>query len=542
MKTFEYIISGMTCAECADTIENSLSVEGIDKVSIDYSSGKGIVTFDEKIITKEKIVNIIDSTGHYKVISFDSFSQGNTEHLIILGGGSAAFAATIRAHELGVKVTMINDDLPIGGTCVNVGCVPSKNLIRAANSIFMTNHNPFSGVATKANIVDFKTLIFEKDQLVQNLREEKYINIVKDMSNFKLIKGRAKIVSGNSVSVNNEIIEGTHILIATGSKAMIPSIKGLNSVSYLTSKEAFELEALPKSIIIIGGSYIALEMAQLFSRLGSKVTVLQRSNHILSHELSDISDELSKHFRDENIKIVTGNDIKRIEQGDNGVIVHSEVDGVKKKFYAQEIIIATGREPNTKDIGLRELNIALEKNGGIKVNKFLQTSVKSIYAAGDVLGSNMFVYAAAYEGKIAVENAFSSNMKAVDYKVLPWVIFTDPQIAGLGMDEVQAKKEGFDVDTAILPLRYVPRCIVAKDTRGFIKLVRNKNDDTLIGARIIAPEGSELLMQIAVTIRFGITIKELKELLYPYLTLSEGIKLAAITFDKDISELSCCAT
>jgi mercuric reductase len=544
MKTYEYTISGMTCEGCAGTIEKSLAIDGVSVVSVDHKSEKAFVTFDETMTNEQQIISTINQIGHYKVSAYKVYAQEKQEsrHLIIIGGGSAAFAATIQAHGLGIKITMINDGLPIGGTCVNVGCIPSKNLMRAAESVFKANNNPFSGIDSKASVVDFKALMNEKRQLVHELREQKYINIIKDMPNFELINARAKVISANSVEANGQIIEGSHILIATGARPLVTPIPGIDKISYLSNEEVFELETLPESMIVLGGSCVALEIAQIFSRLGSKVTILQRSDHILSHELPDISNELSRHLTDEGIDIITGNAIQQVLEENGQVIVRSIVDGAAHEFSAQKLIIATGRKANTENMGLEESGIALEKNGGIAVNAFLQTSMKSIYAAGDVTGSNMFVYTAAYEGKTAVNNAFSSKVQATDYSILPWVIFTDPQVAGLGMDESQAKEKGLDVDTAVLPLNHVPRSIAANDTRGFIKLIRNKKENTLIGARIVAPEGSELLMELAVMIRSGITIEELKDLLHPYLTLSEGIKLAAIAFDKDVSELSCCAT
>ena len=193
-------------------------------------------------------------------------------------------------------------------------------------------------------------------------------------------------------------------------------------------------------------------------------------------------------------------------------------------------------------MGLENIGVAVDKRGFLKVDPFLQTNVEGIYGAGDVIGGFMFVYTAAYEAKLAVSNAFSSVQKVVDYSALPWVMFTDPQVAGVGMNEVQAGEQGIESETATFPLRHVPRSIAAKNTKGFIKLIRDTSNDRLVGARIMASEGSELLMEAAMAIKFGIKVEELKELFHPYLTLSEGMKLAAISFSKNVEELSCCAT
>jgi len=437
---------------------------------------------------------------------------------------------------------MINDGLPIGGTCVNVGCVPSKNLIRAAETVHKANNNAFDGITTSGRVNDFHALIEAKRKLVLDLREQKYIDIIKDMDDFELIEGRATVKSPTSVQVADRIIEGSHILLCTGAQPLIPEIQGLDDVNYLTNEEAFELDELPESLIVLGGSYIALEMAQMFSRLGSKVTILQRSDRILSNEQADLTDELDQYFTQEGMTIVTGNAIQSVSEENSVVTVLTRVKGKDEKFSAQKLIVATGRKANTANMNLEAIGVTLERNGAIKVDEYLQTSVPTIYAAGDVLGSHMFVYTAAYEAKLAIDNAFTTVRKEADFNVLPWVIFTDPQVAGVGMDEAQAQEASLNVDTALLPLSYVPRAIAANDTRGFIKLIRNRDTDTLVGARILAPEGSELLMEVSLAIKFNITVSDIKEMLHPYLTLSEGIKLAAITFSKDVKELSCCAT
>lgn len=543
MKTYEFEIKGMTCEHCALSIKKGLELSGVVDKSVSYPKGKASVTFDERLVQVNDIEDAINSIGHYKVTAYSEIKEKNhPEHLIIVGGGSAAFSATIEAHSRGIKVTMINDGLPIGGTCVNVGCVPSKNLIRAAETLYKANNNPFHGIKSEAKVEDFKSLIDAKRELVLDLRNQKYISIIKDMDNFELIEGRASLLSETSVKVNDRIIEGSHILICTGASALIPDIKGLCEVDYLTNEEAFELDTLPKSIIVLGGGYIALEIAQMFSRMGSKVTILQRSKQVLSTQESDVANEITKYLKDEGIEIILSCQIQEISEKNGIVNVNALIDGKKKSITSEKLIVATGRKPNTYGMNLEKSGVKLTSKGAIITNDYLQTSLPTVYAAGDVLGKNMFVYTAAYEGKLAVSNMFASIKKEADFSVLPWVIFTDPQVAGVGLDKKQAKDKGLDVDTAVLPLSYVPRSIAANDTRGFIKLIRDKDTDTLVGARIVAPEGSELLMEVSLAVKFGIKVRDIKEMLHPYLTLSEGIKLAAITFSKDVKELSCCAT
>lgn len=464
-------------------------------------------------------------------------------HLIIVGGGSAAFAAASKAVELGAaRVTLINGGLPIGGTCVNTGCVPSKTLIRAAESLHRAQRTPFDGIEVNGLISNFKAIIQEKRDLVEQLRQAKYLDVVADLEQVRLVRGRARFVDSHTIEVNNETITGDRVLIATGTSPFIPPIPGLAESGYLTNESLFELDSLPESLIVLGGRYIALECAQMMARFGARVTVLQRSGRILPTETPDLTDALTEYLQSEGIVIVTGVSVQTVRRDCDQVTVEAEVDGKPRMFTASHLLAATGRKANTTDMGLEVAGIKTEARGFIQVDATGQSSVRGVYAAGDVIGEPEFVYTAAYEGALAAENALTGAARERDYTALPWVIFTDPQVAGVGFDDAQAVDAGFDAESATLPLTYVPRALAARDTRGFIKLIRDRKTDRLLGARILAPEGSELLMEIAMAIKFNITVSQLRDMFHPYLTLGEGVKLAAITFGKDVTKLSCCAT
>ncbi|MFQ5714704.1 MAG: mercury(II) reductase [Candidatus Scalinduaceae bacterium] len=471
-----------------------------------------------------------------------SNSKPKKTHLAIVGGGSAAFSAAIKANELGAQVTIINDGLPIGGTCVNVGCVPSKTLIRAAEAHHRALNHHFNGVRSKSTITDFKAIISQKQQLVDELRQAKYIDIISGLSDIRFIEGRGEFLTQNEIGVKGERIIADQIIIATGVSPFIPPVPGLKECGYLTNETAFELTELPESLIVLGGRYIALECAQLFARFGTKVTILQRSSRILPSETSDLTDELTHYFTNEGINVVTGVRLEEAVRENRKVFVRSDVNGTEQIFQASHILVTTGRRPNTQELGLEKIGIKLDKAGFLKVDDRLQTNIAGIYGAGDVIGKPTFVYTAAYEGALAAENAITNSINIKDYAALPWVIFTDPQVAGVGLDEQQATQQGLEVDVSKLPLSHVPRALAARDTRGFIKLIRDTKIDKLVGARILAPEGAELLMEVSLAIRYGITVRELVSSFHPYLTLSEGVKLAAITFGKDVSKLSCCAS
>lgn len=548
-------ISGMTCDHCARSIEKKLDrYDGIKQRDIQYSKAAGSIKFDADKISKSEIIEIINSTKSYKVIG--EISEKNAEvrvsyeyetsaefdaDLLIIGGGSAAFAAALKARELNKKVIMINEGLPIGGTCVNVGCVPSKTLIRTAEAFHHANSPNFKGIIPGENKIDFKEVIRQKRELVADLREKKYSDVVQDDENIKIIRRRAKLLDNHTVEAGSAKYTANTILIATGSSTFVPDLPGLDSAGYYTNDTLYELNELPEHLIVIGGRYIALENAQLFARLGSKVTILQRSNRIIPDESPDITEALTDYLREEGIDVITGVKINNFTKSNGITKVHFSSSGDELTLHGTHIFIATGRKGNTDDLGLDNLGIATYGKGFIKTDEYNCTGVSNIYAAGDVTGEHLFVYTAAYGGALAVENAFGEEKKVKDFSVLPWVIFTDPQVAGVGMDENQAYKAGIDYDTSTLWMKDVPRAVAARNTKGFIKLIRNKSDDKLIGARILAPEGSEMLMEIALAIKYGITVGELKGMFHPYLTLSEAVKLAAVTFDKDVGSLSCCA-
>lgn len=461
--------------------------------------------------------------------------------LLIIGGGSAAFSAAIRANDLGATVTLINDGLPLGGTCVNVGCIPSKALIQAAAAHYMAAHHKFAGIQSTSRVTDFSAIIRQKNELVEEQRQVKYLDILSSLPNVRLINGHGKLVARNVVEVNGERIAGDRVLIATGASPLVPSIPGLAQAGYLTSDTALELSHIPDSLIVLGGRYIALEYAQMFQRLGSKVTILQRSSQILPTESEDIARDLTSSLALEGIEVVTGVVVEEAHRSDGLLVVETKVEGERKRFSASEILIATGREPNVQEMGLESLGIDLDTRGFLKVNDTLETTLQGVYGAGDVVGEPMYVYAAAYEGALAAENAILGGKKRRDYRALPWVIFTDPQVAGIGLDYRQAAEKGIDVDTATLPVSHVPRSVVERDERGFVRLIRDRTTDKLVGARILASHGSELLMEISLAIRYGITVSELASCFHPYLTLSEAVKLAAINFTRDVKTLSCCA-
>ncbi len=458
----------------------------------------------------------------------------------VIGAGSAGFSAAITAADEGATVILIGHGT-IGGTCVNVGCVPSKALIRAAETLHVASAaERFNGIEASASVTDWQALVQQKQELVDGLRQAKYTDILPAYGAVTYVESQASFSNDGCLSIDGKPVNAGKIIIATGARPAIPSIKGIENVPYLTSTEALELEALPQSLLIIGAGYIGCEIGQIFARAGVDVTLISRRG-VLPEAEPEISQALSQYFRDEGICLVEGTSYDHIETKDNTIFlsVHNR-DGAKK-ISADKVLVATGRRPNTEQLNLSAAGIELTGNNGIKVDAQMRSSRANVYAAGDVTGRDQFVYMAAYGAKIAAKNAMNSNSLAYDNSIVPTVVFTDPQVASVGLTEARARAQGIEARTSVLTMDNVPRALAARDTRGLIKLVADGETGRLIGAHILAPEGSDTIQTAALAIKTGMTYEELGAMVFPYLTTVEGLKLAAQTFDMDVTKLSCCA-
>ncbi len=464
---------------------------------------------------------------------------------MVIGTGGGGTAAAIRAAELGFRVAIVEAGT-IGGTCVNIGCIPSKALIRAAKAYHTAGHHPFAGLHTRAEGVDWPKLIAQKDHLVAQLRQQKYIDVLQSYHSITLIQGKARFQSQNEIVIDGQqTLTARRFIIATGARPKILPIEGIDQVQVLNSTTLMALDHQPESLLVIGGRAIALELGQAMARLGTRVTILQRSPRLLPEHDPEISRGIEDALKAEGIEVVTSAVPEKIQESDGVKEVAARVDGNLKTFTAHEVLMAVGRVPNTNDLGLEKAGVVTDARGFITIDASLQTSQPNIYAVGDVTTLPKFVYVAAAAGTLAAENALTGSEKPLDLTVLPEVIFTDPQIATVGMTEQQAREAGHEVKTAHLPLEHVPRAQTEHDDRGFIRLVADAQNNTLLGAHILAPEAGEIVQTAALAIEFGrrhgFTVDELRRMLFPYLTQVEGIKLAAQTFDKDVAKLSCCA-
>ncbi len=465
--------------------------------------------------------------------------DSDTPDLVVIGAGSAGFSAAITAAEQGARVALIGHGT-IGGTCVNVGCVPSKTLIRAAETLHQAEAaSRFAGIRGRASIEDWRALVAQKDELVATMRRERYADLLPAYNTIAYHQGPARL-TGDGVAVNGSLLHPGKVVITTGASAAVPPISGIEDVPYLTSTTALELESLPESLLVIGGGYIGCELAQMLARAGVNVTIVCR-RRLLPEAEPEIGEALAGYFRDEGITVRSGISYKGIRRTAEGVALGIAIDGAEETIEAEKVLVATGRRPNTQGWGVEEAGVELTPNGGIRVDDRMRTTKPGVYAAGDVTGRDQFVYMAAYGAKIAAENALNGDARTYDAAAMPSVVFTDPQVASVGLTEADARERDQEVETRVLPLSYVPRALAARDTRGLIKLVAEKATKRLLGAHILAPEGCDSIQTAVLAIKHRLTTQELADTIFPYLTTVEGLKLAAQSFDKDVTKLSCCA-
>lgn len=552
-KRLEFNIQGMTCASCAHHVERALKkVPGVVEAHVpSWEVAHATVTIQtdvdladlEASVAKAGYRAAVKSSNDKKREAVPFVRKGQARdhvHLMVIGGGSAGFAAAIKGAELGYKVALIEAGL-MGGTCVNVGCVPSKALIRATEQYHAAGKSPFRGVETMAGTLHWAQVVAHKDELVAEMRQVKYADVLAAYPNVTYIEGRARLTGGNGVEVEGVKYTPDKIILATGASPWAPPISGLVGTGYLTSTTAMELTELPHSLIVLGANAVGLELAQTFARAGTHVTVLELLPRITPFEDEAISTALHGYLEEEGIRILTGIQTERVEKHDGHYFLTGRSNGEEMAFDAEHLLVATGRRPNTAGLGLEAAGIELSKRGEILVDETLQTTNPDVYAVGDVTGREMFVYTAAYAGGLAAENALTGSDTPYEADYIARITFTDPQVASAGLTERQAEEAGYAVKTSTLPMSYVPRALAARDTRGLIKLVADELTGTLLGAHLLAPEAGEVIQTASLALKLGLTVEDLRTTVFPYLTNVEGLKLAALAFEKDVALLSCCA-
>ncbi|MGC8600455.1 MAG: mercury(II) reductase [Nitrososphaeria archaeon] len=454
----------------------------------------------------------------------------------MIGNGAAAFSAAIRASEITshqAKIAMIGYG-PLGGTCVNVGCVPSKYLIKAASAFRNARDPLFPGISSMGTL-NFKLLVDSLRDLVNGERKAKYEDVLSKYENVEYYSGYASFINDKTVAVTNgdneKEISAYNFLIATGSRPSVPRIKGIENSGFLTSNDIWSLEDLPSKITVLGAGAVGLELGQAFLRLGSEVTVVEALPHILYGSEPEVSETMLDTLKAEGIKFYTGASVERVEKA----ALYIKSEGQVKKVDHDTLLVATGRTPNLEKLALENAGVEYSAKG-IKVNEKLVTSNPRIYAAGDVVDQRLKLETvAAKEGAIAAENMYEHAEKSIDLKAVPFVVFTDPQVASVGLKESECQ----GCTSKILPVSSVAKARIIRKESGIVKMVVDKGE-SIRGVHVVSPYASEIIIEGVYAIKLGLTVEDIIETAHVFPTISESIKLAAQSFRRDISMMSCC--
>jgi len=450
--------------------------------------------------------------------------------IVVIGGGPGGYVAAVRASQLGNEVTLIEKD-EMGGTCLNRGCIPTKCLMQSANIFWETKNSNTFGVDISGASLNFAAVIKHKENAVKQLVSG--VQFLMKKNKVRVTKGAATIIDPGKVSIieSGEEIKTDNIIIATGSvPSNIPAAR-IDGEGVISSTEALKLEQLPADIVIIGGGVIGIEFAQMLHRMGVNVTVIEMMHQILPTEDADLAQMLESILQKEGIEIFTSATVRKIETAKNGdkVVLFATKDGDKEKM-ASKVLVAVGRSPVTSELGLEKLGIDLD-GGWIAVNEKMQTNISGIYAIGDVVGGIMLAHVASAEGRCAAENA-SGIGTIMDYRAVPRCIYTSPEIAFVGLTEVQAKeKYGSDVSIGKFPLTANGRALILNNTGGLVKTIAEVKYGEVLGVEIIGPHATELISEVVLGIRLEATLNDIASAIHPHPTISEAIMEAALNVE-----------
>ena len=461
--------------------------------------------------------------------------------LIVIGGGAGGFGAAIKANDLGAKTALVHAGLPLGGTCVNVGCVPSKTLLRTAEVLHTATHHGIPGLELAVTHLDVAAIVRDELALVHQLREEKYAAVLRELEHVTLIEGPARFADAHTIDVGGETLSADRFVIATGSTATVPPVAGLQDVGFLTHIEALRQERLPASLVVIGAGPVGLEFSQLYARFGARVTVLQRGPSIGVQTEPALAQRLVEVLEREGIRFVMNARVISVERAGSQKRVTYRVGDESLTVDAEEILLAAGKTPNTGTLRLDTVSVTVDARSAIIVNPACQTSAPHVYAVGDVAALPARVeMTAGHEGTLAVENALTGSQKRIEYDTVPYTVFTDPQLAGVGLTE-DAQMERLGVCSCrTVSFEDVPKARILKRTEGLIKMAIHPDTTQIMGVHILAPDAGDLVAQGMTIIRNRNTIGDVIDSLPMFPTLSESIKWVALAFTRDISKVSCC--
>ncbi len=441
--------------------------------------------------------------------------------LIVLGGGTAGMNLIYPLTEEGWNVALVESGY-IGGTCINVGCIPSKTLISSGRVMQMVREAEKWGVRTGLPQADWPAMVDRKEQLVGKIRGRGYKNVERN-EHITFYEGSAVFTAPGTVEVNGEALSADKIVIATGARTKVPPVPGLDELDYLTSTSVMEIEKLSKSMIILGGGIIALEFSQLFSRLGVEVTIVQRGSRLAPNLDPDISDEVRRILEDEGVNVNTDTEISSAGREAEAMYVIDETEGGPERYMADQILVATGRAPNTDMLDLEKAGVKTNGKGYIEVDEAFKTSTEGIYAIGDVIGGMMFTHKAWHDATLLSRHLSGGEVISAENRLIPFAVFTEPEIAGIGLDQVSAVEAGYKVKVHQYPFRFQGRARAMEKYGGFIKMTVEQESGKILGAHIIGPEAGELIHELITAMHFKATVQDIKEMMHVHPTLSEAI-------------------
>ncbi len=439
---------------------------------------------------------------------------------IVIGSGQGGNPLSHRLADLDWRVALIEKE-HLGGTCINTGCTPTKTMVASAQVAHYARNAARWGVRASEVSVDLPHIVTRKDKIVQSFRSGQQRK-VDQRKTLRLYRGHARFVGPRQIKVGEEELEGERVFINTGTRPEIPRVQGLDAVDYLTNASIMELRELPEHLIVLGGGYIGLEFGQMFRRFGSRVTVVHRGDEILTREDPDVAGELQKALEAEGISFVLRARTSKVQKTDGEIALTLNGDGESQTVSGSHLLVATGRRPNTDDLGLEKVGVETDARGFIKVNGRLETNVPGIWALGDVKGGPAFTHISYNDYQILYANLVDGKNLTIENRIVPYSVFTDPQLGRVGLTEKEARARGHRLKIGKIPMTWVARAIERDETAGLMKLVVAAENDRILGAAIVATEGGELIQTLGVLMLADLPYTLLKGAIYIHPTLAEG--------------------
>lgn len=458
-------------------------------------------------------------------------------NLIVIGGGTAGLVTAAGAAGLGAKVALIEKNL-LGGDCLNAGCVPSKSIIRSARFVAEICQGEKLGINLEKYTVNFGKVMERMRQIRANISSHDSAQRFQGLG-VDVFFGSGKFFDKNTIEVNAKKLSFKNAVIATGTRAFIPSIAGLETAGYLTNETVFSLTEKHHILGVIGAGPIGCELAQTFSLLGCEVILFHKNSHILDREDTDAAEIIQQTFISQGIKLVLESNIKQVEVNNNGEFppnihktIYYEIGGKLEKVTVDEILVATGRSPNVENLNLDTVGVKYDNKKGIIINDYLQTNNPRIYAAGDICMDKKFTHAADAAARIVIQNSLFLGRKKLSDVTIPWCTYTYPEIAHVGINETTAKAQGIEINTFAIPMTQVDRAITDGETDGFVKIHVKKGTDKILGATIVASHAGDMISEITLAMVGNIGLSKLANVIHPYPTQAEAIKKVADAYNR----------